>query len=140
MSFGLQEKAVQHSEEGFWKAYYCLSNDGKLWNHKRVYRVYKALGLSLRRKVKKRLPARVKEPLEIPEELDHTWSMDFVTDVLDNSRRFRGFNVIYDFNREILFLEIDYSLPSNRIIWVLNHLINKRGKPKKNELIMCLNL
>jgi putative transposase len=57
--------------------------------------------------------------------------MDFVTDVLDNSRRFRGFNVIDDYNREALFIEIDYSLPSNRIIWVLNHLINKKGKPKR---------
>ena len=57
--------------------------------------------------------------------------MDFVTDVLENSRRFRGFNVIDDYNREVLFIEIDYSLPSNRIIWVLNHLINKRGKPKR---------
>ena len=57
--------------------------------------------------------------------------MDFVTDVLENKTRFRGFNVIDDFNREVLFIEIDYSLPSNRIIWVLNHLINKRGKPKR---------
>ena len=87
----LQQKAAKHSEEGFWMAYERLRKEGKPWNHKRVYRVYKNLGLSLRRKVKKRLPARVKETLEVPQTLNHTWSMDFVTDVLDNKRRFRAF-------------------------------------------------
>tara|TARA_R110000868_G_scaffold56488_11_gene174846 strand:- start:19138 stop:19653 length:516 start_codon:yes stop_codon:yes gene_type:complete len=57
--------------------------------------------------------------------------MDFITDVLENKRRFRAFNIIDDFNREALHIEIDFSLTSNRIVWVLNHLINKKGKPQK---------
>ena len=57
--------------------------------------------------------------------------MDFVTDVLDNKRRFRAFTIIDDYNREALHIEVDFSLPSNRVVWVLNHLINRRTKPQK---------
>ena len=106
----LQERAKKHSEEGLWKAYDRLRNGGKPWDHKRVHRVYKTLGLPWRRKVKKRPPARVKEPLEVPNGPNHTWSMDFATDVLKNRRRFRSFNVIDDFNREALHFEVDFSL------------------------------
>lgn len=108
-----------------------MRNKGIIINHKRLHRIYKLIGLSLRRKTKKRLPQRIKQPLERPSMPNATWSIDFMTDTLRNGRQFRAFNVIDDYNREVLFIETDHSIKSSRVLWVLNHLIHNRSKPQK---------
>ena len=118
----LEKLATQNPVEGFWKCYHRLRNSGSVVNHKRLHRVYKAMKLPLRRKVKKRLPGRVKEPLAVPTCFTQTWSIDFMSDALTSGVKFRSFNVIDDYNREVLFIETDYSLKSSRVIWVLKHL------------------
>lgn len=100
------------------------------WNHKRVYRIYKELELNLRIWPKKRLKRDKPEPLAVPVHSNEVWSMDFMHDQLSDGRTFRLFNVIDDFNREGLGIEVDLSLPALRVIRALEQLIQWRGKPK----------
>jgi putative transposase len=119
----------KHPAIGFWQSYYRFRNRGERWNHKRVRRIYRMMKLNIRRRAKKRLPDRVKEPLVIPEEPNETWSIDFMSDSLVDGRKFRLLNVIDDFNRESLVIEVDTSLPSLRVKRVLEKLIKQRNKP-----------
>jgi putative transposase len=108
-----------------------MRSEGCLWNHKRVHRVYKALGLNIRRKVKIRLPSRVKQPLEQPDRINYTWSMDFMSDSLTSGRKFRTLNLMDDYNREALAIEADTSLPAERVIRILEDVIFWREKPRQ---------
>jgi len=86
-------------DDGFWKIYQRLKREDKGWNHKKVYRVCKAMHFNKRRKLKKHLPARVKNPLVTPVELNITWSIDFVSDKVECGRQFRVLNILDYFNR-----------------------------------------
>lgn len=123
----LQTLAEKHVRWGFWKMFRRLRLDGQSWNHKRVWRVYRQLGLNLRRKPKKRLPTREPKPLYAPAEPNQSWSVDFMSDALADGRRFRTFNVIDDYNREALGIEIDTSLPARRVERVLDRIAAEMG-------------
>lgn len=100
------------------------------WNHKRVYRIYRELELNLRIKPRKRIVREKPEPLTVPSQINEVWSMDFMHDQLADGRSIRLFNVIDDFNREGLCIEVDFSLPSERVIRSLDQIIEWRGAPK----------
>jgi len=125
------EQLLEHdSDWGFWKVFKTLRNQGNSWNHKRVYRVYKELQLNIRRRTKKRLPERVKDPLVLPIGPNITWSMDFMQDSLTNGRKFRTLNVIDDFNREALGIATETSISGHRVVNELNKIIQWREKPE----------
>jgi len=128
--------ANQHNW-GFGLCFLYLRNvKGYGWNHKRVYRIYRALELNLRIKPKKRLVREKPEPLSEPTALNQVSSMDFMHDQLSDGRNIRLFNVIDDFNREGLDIEVDFSLPSERVIRSLERIIEWRGRPDR---IRCDN-
>ncbi len=125
----LTQVVAKHPSIGFWQSYHRLRNRGARWNHKRVRRVYRQMKLNIRRRAKKRLPQRVKQPLTVPTAPNQMWSLDFMSDALVDGRKFRLLNVLDDFNRQSLAIEVDTSLPSLRVIRVLERLLKERGKP-----------
>ena len=116
----------RHGRWGFWKCYKALRRKGHQWNHKRVYRVYCNLKLNHKRRAKRRIPKRIRQPLLVPQRPNQVWSADFMSDSLYYGNRFRTFNVIDDFNREAVAIEIDTSIPAKRVIRVFERL--KRGR------------
>jgi len=127
----LIELTRKHTKRGCDKLYDQIRQEGLIWNYKRVRRVYVALKLNLKRQVKKRLPARVKQPIIIPDSINGCWSMDFMSDALCNGRKIRILNILDDYNREILAIETSTSIPSVSVVRTLEEIISWRGKPQK---------
>ena len=80
------------------------------------------------------MPQRIKQPLEAADKSNLGWSCDFMSDALWSGRRFRTFNVIDEFNRECLRIEIDTSLPAARVVRALEELAEVRGVPQSIRL------
>jgi putative transposase len=125
----LNELAESYPTRGFDEYYKKIRREGYQWNRKRVLRVYREMRLKLRRKRKKRLISRVKQPLEAPQQLNECWSMDFMSDALTDGRKVRIFNAIDDCNREALAVQVGLSFPARAVVETLNNLKEEIGTP-----------
>ena len=127
----IKQLANRYKHWGLLKIYRKLRKQGEAANHKRVRRLYRAAGLTLPRKLKKRLPDSVRQPLPKAGACNQCWSLDFTSDSLTDGRKFRTLNVLDDFSREALGIEIDYSLPALRVTRLLDRLVERYGKPER---------
>jgi len=126
----LQALAECHKRWGFDLMRRKAKLDNKPWNHKRIYRIYRELGLNIRIKPRKRIPKGEAKMLIQPIRSNICWSMDFMSDALISGKRFRTFNVIDDYNREALMVEPSFSLPAIRVTQLLDQIVVTRGYPE----------
>jgi putative transposase len=135
----LRDKLVELAREkprfGYRRLHILLQRDGERVNHKRVWRVYRAAGLCVKRRRRKRL-MRVGTPAIAATRANERWSLDFVSDGLANGRAIRVLSVVDTDTRECLALDVDTSFPSPRVTRVLDRLAATRGWP---ERIRCDN-
>lgn len=122
--------ACQRRRFGYRRIHILLKREGWHVNVKRVYRLYRTAGLSVRKRLRKRMGQTERQPLLLPEHPNHAWSMDFVHDRLADGRRIRCLNVVDDFTRESLAIEVDTSISGLRVARVLNRIAEYRPLPR----------
>jgi putative transposase len=131
---GLRERLKKLSTErrryGYRRLTVLLNRAGEVVNHKRVYRLYREEGLSVRQRKRKRMGAVERQPLTLPTCPNQRWSMDFVADGLGDGRKFRSLNIVDDYSRECVAAEVDTSIPGGRVVRVLDRLRELRGLPQ----------
>ena len=126
----LRVKAAQRRRFGYRRLLVMLRREGWKDNHKRIYRLYCQEGLQVRRRKRKQAGKWRGERAAAPQKMNQRWSMDFVSDTLASGRRFRSFNLVDDFSRECLGIEVDTSLGGQRVVRVLERIAVGRGLPE----------
>jgi putative transposase len=132
----LRELAEKRPRWGYRRLYILLKREGCRRNRKLVQRLYREEGLSVRRRNRRKMAAVARSPMTTPLSANERWSIDFVRDTLADGRPFRGFTVVDDFTRECPAIEVDHSLPGERVAGTLGRLARERGLPRA---IVCDN-
>jgi len=126
----IESIAADKRRYGYRRVYVRLRREGWPVNRKRVYRIYRQLGLAVRRRRRKRIGIVERRPLPKPQAANQSWSMDFVSDGLADGRRLRCLTIVDDCTRECLAIEVDTSITGTRVKAVLQRLAETRGLPR----------
>jgi putative transposase len=126
----LQAHAAVRARFGYRRLHILLEREGLAVNHKRVHRIYQAAGLQVRRRRRKRLTRAERIPLPTASRPLERWSMDFTADTLADGRNFRTLNIVDDYTRECIAIEVDRSLPGLRVTRVLDRVHAAIGLPQ----------
>jgi len=126
----IEDIAALKRRYGYRRVYVRLRREGWQVNRKRVYRLYRELGLAVRRRKRKRIGMVERRPLPKPSAVNQSWSMDFVSDGLADGRRLRCLTIVDDCTRECLAIEVDTSITGTRVKAVMERLADTRGLPR----------
>jgi putative transposase len=125
----LRELATERRRFGYRRLHILLRREGIVLNWKRLYRLYREERLMVRKRRGRKRALGTRAPMAIPQGANQRWSLDFVSDALACSRKFRILTVVDDFSRECLALVADNSLSGIRVARELDRVIQGRGRP-----------
>ncbi len=126
----LRSLAYERPRFGYRRVHVMLRREGFSAGQRHVRRIYRMEGLAVRRRKRKRIAASIRAPRVLPTRPNERWSMDFVHDQIGDGRRFRTFNVVDDFTRECLAIEVSTSFSGTYVTRILDKLLASRGQPK----------
>jgi putative transposase len=126
----LRELAGVRVRYGSRRLHILLRREGWRVNHKRVYRLYRLEGLSVRHTVRRKRVSALRPLLPAAQAPNEQWSMDFMSDRLASGQRFRVLPLVDNMSRESPAIEVDRSLTGQRVVAVLERLAAQRGLPR----------
>ena len=125
----LRELAHERRRFGYRRLAILLRREGVRMNLKKVYRLYREERLAVRRRGGRKRALGTRAPAAVPQGANQRWSLDFVSDALNDGRRFRVLNIVDDFSRECLAAVVDTSLSGTRVVRELRAVVARRGLP-----------
>jgi putative transposase len=126
----LRDMASQRRRFGYRRLHILLRREGWAINHKKLYRLYKEEGLSVKKRTGRKRAIGTRRPLPLPGRPNQVWSLDFMSDALEDGRRFRILGVMDQYSRQCLDLVADTSISGKRVARELDKLVERHGKPE----------